>query len=311
MPTYHINRLGFRGPEVTVPKPPGSVRVLMLGGSAVWSVAASSDNTTLPACLQRELSARWPGKQVEVINGGYLGYVTFQELLLHQLHAAALQVDVVVTFEGFNDFYTALVLGRAGENDYYHWLRPALATAMDDRQTVWRTGVFATRRILRGTAIYEGLAWLRRALARPVPSHADDALVQATAALWRDNLIALGLAARQRGERSFFFLQPALGIGGKKLTPEEQAQLSLASGKVENYLPGLTRYFDAARAQLPALASAAGGLTMDLTGIFDDQRETVFTDHCHFGDAANEFVARRMAALIAREFQPPKTAPAP
>ncbi|MCX7827155.1 MAG: hypothetical protein N2689_16620, partial [Verrucomicrobiae bacterium] len=309
--TYRINQFGFRGPEITAPKPPGCVRVLMLGGSAVWSVSASRDNTTLPACLERELSARWPGTRVEVINGGYLGYVTFQELLLHQLHAAALQPDVVVTFDGFNDFYTALVLGRAGENDYYHWLRPGLATAMDDRQAAWRTAVFATRRMLRGTAIYEGLAWLRRCFARPVPARADDALVRAASALWRDNLITLGLAARQRGERCFFFLQPALGIGAKQLTPDEQARLAVANRKVENYLPALTRYFDAARAQLPVLASATGGCAADLSGVFDDRQETIFSDHCHFGDAANAIVAGRMADLIAREFQPLKTTSAP
>src|SRR5215475_3012095 len=44
----HINSLGFRGPELAVPKPPGDVRLAFLGGSTTYCAEVSSNETAWP-----------------------------------------------------------------------------------------------------------------------------------------------------------------------------------------------------------------------------------------------------------------------
>ena len=73
-----INRLGHRGPERSVTKPPGTFRVLALGGSNTFG-AAVSNGESWPGALERALSERVE-RPVEVWNLGVNGYVTSQKV---------------------------------------------------------------------------------------------------------------------------------------------------------------------------------------------------------------------------------------
>ncbi|MHA1569494.1 MAG: SUMF1/EgtB/PvdO family nonheme iron enzyme [Alphaproteobacteria bacterium] len=72
----HINRLGFRGREVDAAKPPGVYRVLVVGGSNVYGMHMT-DEQTWPAQLERRLRRYWRG-EYEVLNGGVQAYVPTQ-----------------------------------------------------------------------------------------------------------------------------------------------------------------------------------------------------------------------------------------
>jgi hypothetical protein len=65
-----VNSLGFRTHEFAVPKPPGLLRVVCIGGST--TVAGRTNDETYPAHLERMLRARHPGLTIEVLN--QLGY---------------------------------------------------------------------------------------------------------------------------------------------------------------------------------------------------------------------------------------------
>ncbi|HUN59585.1 MAG TPA: SGNH/GDSL hydrolase family protein [Candidatus Binataceae bacterium] len=92
-----INADGFRGPDYARPKPPGVVRVAVLGDSYVEAIQVAEDKT-FTAVIGREL-ANCPalkGKRVEALNFGVDGYGTAQELFSLRAKVWSYQPDIVV-----------------------------------------------------------------------------------------------------------------------------------------------------------------------------------------------------------------------
>jgi hypothetical protein len=55
-----VNSLGFRGPELEIPKPPGRVRLGFLGGSTTFCAEASANESTWPALVCAGLREAFP-----------------------------------------------------------------------------------------------------------------------------------------------------------------------------------------------------------------------------------------------------------
>jgi lysophospholipase L1-like esterase len=113
------NSLGFRGPETTWEKPPGTYRIVCLGGSSTYGHTESSNETTWPARLQLHLAAARPDARVEVINGGCQGYSTFESLINLELRMLEFHPDLVLVYHTINDMRCALYPGV--EFDNRHW----------------------------------------------------------------------------------------------------------------------------------------------------------------------------------------------
>jgi lysophospholipase L1-like esterase len=100
------NALGYRGPEVAVPKPDGTFRVVLLGESTThgWGVR---DSQTIDAYMRLELSRRFPEHRWEVVNLAFDGYDSWQ--LLERLRSDGLrfQPDLVIAHTGINDVRNA------------------------------------------------------------------------------------------------------------------------------------------------------------------------------------------------------------
>ena len=98
-----INREGFRGPETTIAKPPGTVRIAVLGDSFTEAQQVSEDQT-FSAVIQRALSTcpAMQGRKVQVLNFGVNGYGTTQELmtLRHQVWQFSPDIVVLAVFTG-------------------------------------------------------------------------------------------------------------------------------------------------------------------------------------------------------------------
>ena len=95
-----INSLGFRGAEVLLPKPPGTVRVACLGAST--TAQGPQDDETYPARLEAKLRQRYPGVPIEVLNLGVSA--TWSDYWLQRSDALfALEPDVLLQYDGIND----------------------------------------------------------------------------------------------------------------------------------------------------------------------------------------------------------------
>lgn len=113
------NSLGFRGPEVEQPKPSGRIRIVALGGSTTFGVAAD-EATTWPELLRAELESRLPQTNLDVVNAAVPGYNSMESLLNLVTRVLPLEPDYVIVYHAYNDM-KAYVRARSFEPDYSDW----------------------------------------------------------------------------------------------------------------------------------------------------------------------------------------------
>lgn len=101
----HVNQLGMRGAEISLPKPADVTRMLTLGDSSIYGFGVP-DDAVFSQVMQRSL-----GPNIEVLNGAVGGYSTVQSLRFLQRMIAELEPEVLVigslwsdnTFDSFVD----------------------------------------------------------------------------------------------------------------------------------------------------------------------------------------------------------------
>lgn len=98
----HINALGFRGKDVSWEPAPGTLRLLVLGGSAAFCFQVSDDAHTWPAQLEKALAEKLD-RPVEVINLGLPGFDTSNSKVNYLFTGRALHPHVVLVYHTWND----------------------------------------------------------------------------------------------------------------------------------------------------------------------------------------------------------------
>jgi lysophospholipase L1-like esterase len=95
-----INRLGMRGPPVKKSRKSEILRILLIGDSIPYGFMLEDDQT-IGAHMRRLLGDKGA---VEVINGGVVGYSSFQTMRYFQRELASWKPDIVVIYVGNNDW---------------------------------------------------------------------------------------------------------------------------------------------------------------------------------------------------------------
>ncbi|HTT74608.1 MAG TPA: SGNH/GDSL hydrolase family protein [Candidatus Binataceae bacterium] len=92
-----INADGFRGADYVRPKPPGVIRVAVLGDSYVEAIQVA-ENQTFTSVIGRQLAGcpELKDKRIEALNFGVDGYGTAQELFTLKNKVWSYQPDIVV-----------------------------------------------------------------------------------------------------------------------------------------------------------------------------------------------------------------------
>jgi lysophospholipase L1-like esterase len=138
---FETNRHGFRGPDVPVPKPRGSFRIVLIGDSVTMGGGVLREDT-YAARTERALAGTHGALHIEVLNLGYAGLDAWGSLKrLHDV-GLALEPDLIVYGFTLNDiqgpYYRRtrddgieqLARARADRSPSYTWrlLRPRLAS---------------------------------------------------------------------------------------------------------------------------------------------------------------------------------------
>lgn len=103
------NSDGFRGPEVTKPKPDDVFRIVAVGGSTTYTEFVPDDAKTFTAQLQQLLNRSASGRCVEVVNAGVPGYNSWETLINVQMRVLDLEPDLLIVYHGVNDVHCRLV----------------------------------------------------------------------------------------------------------------------------------------------------------------------------------------------------------
>jgi len=113
---YEINSYGMRDREFSIEKPPGTVRILMLGDSYTFGIGNNLDDT-FSKQLERKLNESGEGRRFEVINGGCSSYSPLLEYLLLVQKGLALNPDLVILNYDISDVQDDYKYGRIAEFD--------------------------------------------------------------------------------------------------------------------------------------------------------------------------------------------------
>src|SRR3989454_602413 len=110
----HVNREGFRGPDVLPDKSPGVVRIMVVGSSTTFDSFVTRDSAAWPARLQFWLKDLAPNHQFEVINVGVPGYVVIDHLIRLETDLYRYHPDVIILYETHNDLFGGLRRSNEG-----------------------------------------------------------------------------------------------------------------------------------------------------------------------------------------------------
>jgi len=88
-----INSLSFRGEEYSIEKPENTFRIFVIGGSSIFG-SGVLDNQTVPYYLQQKFDEEDIGINVEIINGGWIGWWSYKETQLIKEKLMAQEPDL-------------------------------------------------------------------------------------------------------------------------------------------------------------------------------------------------------------------------
>lgn len=160
--THYTQEDGFRiagpGYSLSKVKPPGQLRVAILGGSAVQT--GSSFESTIAGSLKLLLQRRFQGRDVEVINAGIVSSVSRQAIVYLLFTVLEYQPDVVILYDGFNDLMLPLNY-ESRPNFPYNFQTVEAAWEeyrREHRSPLWRLVLDRSRlyRALRGRLVSDG-----------------------------------------------------------------------------------------------------------------------------------------------------------
>ena len=162
------NALGYRGEEVATPKPPGVLRLAVLGGSTVYSFGVDHYARSFPHLLQEELRGRGH-PEVEVVNAGASSYSTWESLVNLEFRVLDLEPDLVVVYHGTNDAALRLVWPP----DAYRGDNSGAKIALSVPRARARDGLFELSTLLRILALRMDWTTSNASLARDFDRRAE------------------------------------------------------------------------------------------------------------------------------------------
>lgn len=98
-----INTLGFRGPQITMPKPEGTLRLAFIGDSTTYCAEASSNDTVWPHLVWKKLQETYPQIPMDYVNAGVPGFSVPASLRNLKQRVNPLHPDVFIIYHASND----------------------------------------------------------------------------------------------------------------------------------------------------------------------------------------------------------------
>jgi hypothetical protein len=266
---------------IATPKPAGTFRIFITGGSTAYGTGAPGDDATIDAFFLRRLEqdlAPRTGLVYEVINAANGAWASTHERILIENRLSEMEPDLVISLSGNNELHW----GYIGMNVL--WFRNYAESHFG----------FLLREVYTATGREIALPKSPN-LGEPVPI--DDVVHRL-----EKNIRLAALALEPTGAPYVFALQPTLAATKKPLTEREARHR--AAEILQNSAPRadpiksseyFARGYERFRAELPRLV-LPGFHYLDLSTVFDDMEPgvDVFVDSYHFGDRGNRMIADRL-----------------
>lgn len=293
----HVNRQRFRGPEVALPKPAGTVRIVLLGGSTTfgWGV---NDDQSIDAHLRELLPARLPGRRVEVVNAALDGYDSWQLLERVRGDVLAIDPDLLIVNTGINDVRSARFRDIADADPRtLIWDVPMRRM----REEAARGRPYLRSRLKHASYLVRLAGLLRDQLVeagrgRPpagTPPPRDPVFPDA-ADYFQRNVVAIGTVARERGI-AVLFATPASALRTRHAATDRSTITYWLNDAAETQA-----YRDTLAARLQAASAALAREGLSTAYVRPAVPADEFLDDAHLTPEGN----RRVAAALADALVP-------
>ncbi len=326
------------------PKPMGETRIFVLGGSTVAGHTTPPEYS-IPAQLESTLNAGHtsnPGHYYRVINAGVSAWGSRQEYIFTVMTISNLEPDIIVVFDGYNDFSHVASWGYGIGSP---WSRDAICaynTPLHRLMLRWhregryyRLATFLERsvdgffrfytvRVIRG--LLNHISGQGVVLANTDPSQKPDAeetlygeplpgsywlkVIPDGLMYYMENLDGIARFCRSRGIRSLFALQPTLAVEEKPLLPEEAKYLDDADKKTNGVLKKeALKWWKGTRGLFLSFEKRYSSIDdirfIDLSRVFASEEDCMYlSDTCHYTKKGNSLIAKELAeTLLSWEIQ--------
>jgi lysophospholipase L1-like esterase len=263
-----IDRLGFRGPEVSLAKPPGVYRVVALGDSATFG--PHEVECAYPFLLPDLLAPR----PTEVVNAGVEGYRSDRALVHLRRDVMPLRPDLVTVFIGWNDLYQTDPSVESDQLSLQGNPLSELLTLSDAAQTFRRLYFLKIHpRTDTGSSLPPNY--------QPVG--------------YGERLRAIIRTARAGGAQVLVFTWPTLLSDSMSLVAVAKAHFPPYTTSLDELRALYERY----QATLRRVAAEEGVPVVDNAAVFPpEQKADLFIDTAHFTCAGQAMVAQNVAGAI-------------
>jgi len=282
-----LNLLGYRGDVPVRPKPQDEYRVIVLGGSTVFS-----GHPPIPRLLQYQFEKQ-DCQNVKVYNFGVVSSVSGMELARLVFEAVDYEPDLIISYGGFNDIDQPFSADpRPGypfnfmvyennpilESDIKTYpLFPLIAYGSNLARYFFPhyfMDRFGGIKALREKVGYDSEPWRQK-----------------TAQIYLNNMVKSQKISRAYGAEFLAVFQPALYFKDQ-LSDSEQGLVHKARMNNSVSMRGLVR-------QAAVQAQKQDDLSfIDLSDVFDENPEAVFKDRVHLRKYYRPVIARRLYDLI-------------
>jgi len=290
----HTNSLGFRADEITKEKPEGTLRIFVMGGSTVFCGSATFEQSHCHR-LQEKLRARFPEREIEVINAGVPWYTSQHSLINYLFNIRDFEPDIVILWHGINDLYHSFSPPKLGFGEYerdYSQYHGAVGRAIFSHfgpPTRATTGIETIDRLI--------LAVERLPVATPKPVEIEQF---ASLDAFRKNLVAISERMALDGVQLVLCTQA--NLLRHDLEPEARESLWFAErfcvedGVYPDFpsmVDGLASFNDVTR----EVAGECGVPLIDLEQSIEKSTEN-FLDECHYTAKGNGRVATALTQAL-------------
>lgn len=310
---------GFRSDHpVAKDRRPGVLRIMMMGGSALYGIGAESpyprrpslkNDETVPAILQARLNAALAAEgrseRVEIINAGVVAYTTFHHLAYFNETLYEYRPDLLLFFDGHNDFYHYAV--------YNAWQTyvggTEQLTAHFDHRGLWFTMLANVRFLAQYSNTFMVLEkYLQRAwppvpgprfaqldAPRTVPTDFPANVPQ----LLDESIFKAYRQLKSLGEMFDFelmvFLQPQLALENSDLLSDTDRELQALTARHE-----INPRRSEIRPLFPAQFERHGIAFADMAEIASEATRQVnlYLDYCHLSPEGSVVAAERMLPWV-------------
>jgi len=274
--SVNINSLGVRGDEISISKDSDTYRIVMLGGSAMYGLFATSDSSTIAGFLEKKIHDENPEFNVEIINAGVNGATSFDETRFLDDKLLQLDPDMVFVYDGANDLAYKIEDKHLSDTTWPSEIEKFVIKLRNYYKTIQLIDFLD--RIIQKNVFDENN--------RKLEEHEEQHIEQKVE-LWKDRWEKICKSDKMNDIQFVISIQPYLGVGTKDLSDWEMLM------KQTNKNMDLSEFYPMMISELKNIDSDCAR-TLDLTNVYDEYTETIFYDLVHVVDFGNKIVADRI-----------------